>query len=337
MKVSTRTVLACAIASACTPVFAHHSSAAFDTQTVTTITGTITEYSFRNPHIYMTLVRKLEDGTEITTEVEAGAGSVIAPLGFTRDSVKIGDLVSVAGNPGKRDPEGLLLGKELYKEDGTYLPLNISSRSTVPESTAAATSIEGTWFAPRASFFGFLGSARDWQTTPAAKAVVEAATKASTPSPVKDCVPIGAPALIFYPVANIIEVDDDKVVMTVDWLDSVRTFYLDGREHPPATETSVQGHSTAHWEGTTLVADSANFAANPIGLTTTLPSSTQKHLVERFELSADGKSMTYSGILEDPEYLAAPVEWSGTLQYRPDMQASNEACDLEVARRFLDD
>src|SRR5688572_2253354 len=141
MKVLARSVLTCTVAAAVgAPVLAHHSAAAFDTQAEATITGTITEYSFRNPHVYMTLSRKLEDGREVATEVEAGAGSVIGPLGFTRDSVKIGDVVSISGSPGKRDPEGLLLGRELFKEDGTYLPLNISSRSAVPESVEAATS-----------------------------------------------------------------------------------------------------------------------------------------------------------------------------------------------------
>jgi hypothetical protein len=47
--------------------------------------------------------------------------------------------------------------------------------------------------------------------------------------------------------------------------------------------------------------------------------------------------MIYSGVVEDPVYLAEPVEWTGTLQYRPDMQLSNETCDLETARKFLDD
>jgi hypothetical protein len=335
MKIPVRSLLVCAVAAACMPALAHHSAAAFDTKTEATITGTITEYSFRNPHVYLTLTRKLADGTEVSTEVEAGAGSVIAPLGFTRDAVKIGDVVSIAGNPGKRDPDGLMLGRELYKADGTYLPLNISSRSTVPDNIEATTSIEGTWFSPRTSFFAFLGGSRNWKTTEAAKAFQTAS--AGAPSPVKDCVPIGAPALMFYPVANVIDVQDDKVVMAVDWLDSVRTFYLDGRAHPPASETTLQGHSIAHWEGTTLVADTTNFAENPIGLTTTLPSSTQKHLVERFELSADGKGMVYSGKVEDPKYLAEPVEWTGTWQYRPDMKAANEACDLQTARRFLDD
>ncbi len=336
MKISTRSLLACAVAAAsCAPALAHHSAAAFDTQKETTISGTITEYSFRNPHVYMTLSRKLEDGTEVSTEVEAGAGSVIGPLGFTRDSIKIGDVVSIAGNPGKRDPEGLLLGRELYKQDGTYLPLNISSKSATAETTEVATSIEGTWFSPRTSFFAFLGTGNSWQTTDAAKAAIAAA--ASNPTPQKDCIPIGEPGLMFYPVATAIDVQDDKVIMNVDWLDSVRTIYLDGRAHPAATETSLHGHSTGHFEGTTLVVDTTNFSVNPIGLSMTLPNSTGKHLVERFELSADGKGMIYSGTLEDPEYLAAPVEWSGTWQYRPDMQLSNETCDLETARKFLDD
>jgi len=35
------------------PVFAHHSAAAYDTQKDIKVTGTITEYRFKNPHVYM--------------------------------------------------------------------------------------------------------------------------------------------------------------------------------------------------------------------------------------------------------------------------------------------
>jgi hypothetical protein len=260
---------------------------------------------------------------------------VIGPLGFTRDSVAVGEVVTLAGNAGRRDPEGLFLGRELYKADGTYYPLNISSRDLYQQTTEVATSIEGTWFSPRTSFFAFLGGAGGWSVTEAGRAAMAAAGQAATPQ--KDCIPIGAPAVMFYPVATVIDVQDDRVQINVDWLDSERTIWLDGREHPPATETSLHGHSTGHWEGEALVVDSRNFSYNPIGLSMALPSSTGKHLSERFEVSADGKQMLYSGVLEDPEYLAAPVEWSGTWEYRPDMQASNEACDLDTARKFLDD
>lgn len=336
MKTFAIPMLACSIAAAISsPVLAHHSASAFDTQTETTIIGTVTDYSYRNPHVYLTLSRELEDGTMVSTEVEAGAASVISPLGFTRDAVKVGDVVTIAGNPGRRDPEGLMLGRELFLEDGTYYPLNISSRDTYQQTDEVATSLEGTWFSPRTSFFAFLGGARNWPVTEAGQAAIASANPLATPA--KDCVPIGEPAVMFYPVATVIDVQDDRVNIKVDWLETERTIWLDGRDHPPASETFPHGHSTGHWEGDALVVDSANFAFNPMGFSTTLPSSTAKHLVERFELGDDGKTLTYSGTMEDPEYLAEPVQWNGTLEYRPDMKPSNETCSLEAAQRFLDD
>ena len=66
-----------------------------------------------------------------------------------------------------------------------------------------------------------------------------------------------------------------------------------------------------------------------------LPGSTQKRLIERFALGDDRKTLRYSGVLEDPVYLAQPVQWSSTLEYRPAMVHSNQKCDVEVARKFL--
>jgi hypothetical protein len=333
-RFNTKTLVACMLAAGYSSgVFAHHSGAAYKNDVESTITGTVTEYSFRNPHVYMTLSVKKPDGTTVNTEVEAGAGSVIGPLGFTRDAIKIGDKVSIVGNPPRKEDSNAFLGKELYKEDGTYLPLNIASRSIFKESSAKASSIAGTWFSPRTSFFAFLGGQRNWQVTDKGKA--EIAKSASLPTPQKDCQPIGEPALMFYPVATQIEVAKDKVQMHVDWLDSERTIWLDGRAHPAATETFPHGHSVGHFEGTTLVVDSANFKANPIGLSTSLPSGTGKHLVEKFTVSPDGKSMIYSGKVEDPEFLNAAVEWSGTWQYQPEMKLSGEKCDLKTAQKFL--
>ena len=150
----------------------------------------------------------------------------------------------------------------------------------------------------------------------------------------KDCVPIGAPALMFYPVATTITAQQDRVVMKVDWMESERTIFLDGRK-APANQTSLFGHSVGRWEGKTLVVETTNFKEHPMGLSMSLPSSTQKRLTERFSLSPDGKSLIYSGVVEDPVYLAKPVEWSGKWEYRPGMPHSNQECDLDVARRFL--
>ena len=328
--------LACALPLALAgPALAHHSAAAFDTQKEVTVTGSITSYRFANPHVYLTLAVKKADGATVSMEVEAGAASVLNGLGFNKNSVKVGDVVTITGNPGRKTPDQMLLGMHLTRRDGSYVPLNISSKSVYEGKTATATTLAGTWFPPRQEFMGFLGGTRRWQLTDKGKAASAAADPWETTQ--KDCIPIGAPALMFYPVANTIEVRKDRVVMKIDWMDAQRTIWLDGRKHPPASQTSLHGHSIGRWEGKTLVVETTNFSDHAMGLSTSLPNSSQKKLTERFELSPDGKSMIYSGTIEDPVYLAQPVQWSGKWEYRPGMPHSNQKCDVQVARRFLQD
>src|SRR6266850_3863836 len=138
---------------------AHHSAAAFDTQQQVKTTGTITQVAFRNPHVYITLQVKKADGSTATLEIEAGAASVLNPLGFNKTSIAAGDVVTIVGNPARAKPDALMLGRDLFKADGTYYPLNISSRSVYAANTAVATTIAGTWFAPWTEFSGFLGAA----------------------------------------------------------------------------------------------------------------------------------------------------------------------------------
>jgi uncharacterized protein DUF6152 len=332
MKTITRIVLSCLLAvGLAAPALAHHSAAAYNTQQNMTITGTVTEYRFRNPHVYMTVQVKNADGSTSLVEVEAGAASVLGPLGFTKDSVVVGDVVTIAGNPARNAADKSMLGRDLTKKDGTYYPLNIASRSVYVNNGATATSIAGTWFSP--SLGGFLGGARNWVVTDKGKA--EMAKAGPTTTTQKDCVPIGEPAVMFYPVANTITVAKDRVTLKVDWMDTERVVYLDGRQHPPATQTFLHGHSTGKWEGDTLVIETTNFKEHENGLSTSLPSSTQKKLIERLRVGPDGKNLLYSGTVEDPVYLLKPIEWNGRWEYRPTMQHSNEKCDVDVARKFL--
>jgi hypothetical protein len=335
MKTLTALVVACVSPLAlAAPALAHHSAAAFDTRREVTVTGSVTQYRFANPHVYLTLQVRKDDGSIVTMEIEAGAASVLNGLGFNKDSVTVGEVVTVTGNPGRANPDRLLLGKDLYKRDGSYVPLNIASRSLYEAAkNATATSIAGTWFSPRTEFGAFMGSAGRWPLTDKGKAAVANADPRATTQ--KDCIPVGAPALMFYPVATTIAVQPDRVVMQVDWMDTERVVYLDGRAHPPASQTFLHGHSVGRWEGNTLVVETTNFREHPMGLSMSLPGSTEKRLTERFSVGEDGKTLVYSGVAEDPVYLAKPVQWSGKWEYRPGMPHSNQKCDVEVARRFL--
>src|SRR4029077_5284729 len=101
-----------------------------------------------------------------------------------------------------------------------------------------------------------LCSSKNWSVTDKGKAAMAVVDPKATTQ--KDCIPIGAPALMFYPVANTITIQPDRVVMKVDWLDFETTLFLDGRKHPPAAQTSLHGHSVGRWEGTTLVVETTN-------------------------------------------------------------------------------
>lgn len=315
------------------PALAHHSAAAFDTRTQVKLTGPIVKYRFANPHIYLTLQVKKPDGKIVETEVEAGAASVLNGLGFTKNSVKVGEVVTIVGNPDRKNPDAFVLGQELMKADGTYVPLNISSRSTFTARDEKANTIAGTWFSPRTEFFAVMGAAGKWPVTEATLAARKNNDPRATTQ--KDCIPIGSPALMFYPVATTITVRKDRVVMKVDWMDTERTVWLDGRAHPAASQTFLHGHSTGKWDGTTLVVETTNFKEHAMGTSTSIPASPQKKMTERFRVGDDGKTLLYSGVVEDPVYLAKPGEWSGKWEYRPGMPHSNQKCDVEVARRFL--
>jgi hypothetical protein len=284
----------------------------------------------------MALEVRGSDGALVVQEIEAGASSVLLPLGLTPDSVAVGEHVTIRGNPSKRGPGHMVLGRELVKADGSVLPLNIGSApSRKAPSDVSASSIEGTWFSPLRGFRDY-NARSNWQLTEKGRAAVaqfDARQAAYT-----DCIPVTPPTLMLYPVATTVDVQEDKVVFLVDWMKSERIVHLDARSHPQGGEKTLHGHSIGHWEGETLVVDTVQFADHPEGNGMGgLPSGAGKHLVERFSLSEDRRHLRYEITLEDPEYLAAPATHVSELDYRPDLAPTGLACDLEVARRFLQD
>jgi hypothetical protein len=318
---------------ACAPLYAHHSAANFHTRTEIVVEGVITKYDWRNPHVYMALEVERPDGTRVEQAVEAGASSVLLPLGLTPESVRIGERVSIRANPSRAGEGRIVLGRELTKADGTVLPLNIGSRSARAPSTATASSIAGTWFSPLTSFRAFNASQREWQLTAKAQAARESYD--GSQATFTQCIPVTTPMVMVYPVVITVEVNPDTVVFDVDWMTTRRVVHLDGRAHPENGERTLNGHSIGRWEGDTLVVDTTLFADHREGLAFGIPSGAGKHVTERFSLSADRRHLDYAAVLEDPEHLAAPVSFAAQWEHRPELAPTGLACDLDVAQRFL--
>lgn len=99
MNIFTRTLLVLVIAStAAGAAVAHHSFAAeFDAAKKLKLTGTVTKVQWRNPHTYFYVDVKGEDGEIHNWAMELGSPNVLMRKGWTRDSLKIGDQVTVEG------------------------------------------------------------------------------------------------------------------------------------------------------------------------------------------------------------------------------------------------
>jgi hypothetical protein len=87
-----------ALAGTITTAAAHHSFAAeFDSAKPLKLSGTVTKVQWRNPHTYFFVDVKGEDGQIHNWAMELGSPNVLMRRGWTRDSLKIGDQVTVEG------------------------------------------------------------------------------------------------------------------------------------------------------------------------------------------------------------------------------------------------
>lgn len=79
------------------PLFAHHGNAAYETKTVT-MKGTVTAWVWINPHVFLKFDVKDDKGDVVNWAGELVAPSNLVNSGFTKDTFKPGDQVTVTAD-----------------------------------------------------------------------------------------------------------------------------------------------------------------------------------------------------------------------------------------------
>jgi len=115
------TLASAALLALAAPALAHHSVPVnFDQSKEITITGTLTEAKWINPHSRFRIDVKQEDGMTVEWLVEMGAVNTMRRAGFEIEKFAVGDTLTIIGWPG-RDRNRTMLLRTAVLKDGTRL------------------------------------------------------------------------------------------------------------------------------------------------------------------------------------------------------------------------
>lgn len=110
------------------PALAHHGNSAYDANHPITITGTVTEFVWSNPHCQIYLDVKDDKGGIVHWSVESQSPGILHRNGWTRESIKPGDEITITLIPAKNGApvgfSGESTGKVVFA-DGHVLKMDV--------------------------------------------------------------------------------------------------------------------------------------------------------------------------------------------------------------------
>ncbi len=315
---------------------AHHSFAPhFDNKKPVSISGKVTAFEARNPHSYLHLKAVDENGRTEEYVCESHGYTQLGRIGITPAVLKVGTQVRIEGSRSRNDAHRCFF-TEIYFADGRVLHVN--ENPARPATQAVRSDITGTWLlAPRPGrgtsdpqpMMAFL--------TPAGKTAVDHY------DPFKDdpafrCDPVAVRRVWGAPGTPLsITREKDRVILRHEWMDVKRIVRLDQREHPKNGPRTSLGHSIGHFEGDTLVIETANFSAGVLNQYVEQPGQPTRGLlhsaaltsVEKVHLDAAKQQLVVEVTLKDPEFFTHDFEpW--TTEYNPsDLKIEPFTCSPE--------
>ena len=99
MRIPLRLSLAAVLLTTAAAAVAHHSFAVFDRTKKVTLTGTVKDFQWTNPHAWIQMDVPGETGQATEWGIECGSPNMMARTGWKKTTLKPGDRITVVVNP----------------------------------------------------------------------------------------------------------------------------------------------------------------------------------------------------------------------------------------------
>src|SRR5215510_10766400 len=169
---------------------------------------------------------------------------------------------------------------------------------------------------------------------PAAEAIfLERVKDFRRDDPVTNCLP-GGPSDTLNSMYRIIQSPTVVAVLFESGTGRYRQIYMDGRKLPKDPNPTWLGYSVGHWEGDTLVVESAGFNDRSWLDRVGHPHSEKLRVIERFR-RVDFGHMQFQITYDDPETLTKPLTISLPVSYRADTDMLENVCNENNRSRLV--
>jgi hypothetical protein len=246
-------------------------------------------------------------------------------IGITPQLFKAGTKVRITGSASRTSPY-MCFFESVELADGRVLNVNGpagSGGAPVPVSVSQRKDIFGAWLLapiPNRSTSGPQPMIQ--MLTPAGEKAV-AAYDPFKDDPVFHCDPVAIRRVWGAPSTPLeILHDGTDIVLHHEWMDVRRVIHMNLKTHPKDGKRSSLGHSIGHWEGDTLVIETANYASGVLNQYVEQPGQPTKGLlhstalttVERLHLDAARQRLVVEIDMTDPEFFKQPFP-RATMEY----------------------
>jgi len=339
------------------PLAAHHElRAEFDEHKPVTLRGTVTRFEWNNPHAFLYL-----DVAKANWAVEWASPLELRKAGWTRDTLKVGDSVSVEGWLA-RDGSKLAAGRTIVLASGKRLseppeveqaPARAQTKPTPrwPDGRprlGAAPGETGYWANPsgagrvetaagniRMDANGLLVNLADAGKVapfqPWAKGLYEYRQRMLLKDdPMLACLPPAGPRMFqaSHGVQFLEQPERKRIfVMSGGGNRNWRLIYLDGRALPQSEDVTPTywGYSSGRWAGDTLVVESDAFNERFWFSNGGLPHTESLRLTEKFS-RPDSNTLRYEVTVNDPGTYTRPWTSSWALRWVADQDIQEYFC-----------